>query len=497
MTSSRTASGRWRITALFVFGALLLQAAWVLALPPFRGTDEFDHAYRAAAVAGGQWQAPGEAAKHGRGELVIVPRSFVAAAHPVCASLNYTGHDNCNPVADAGQGRVEVASAAATYNPVFYWVVGSVAAPFSGDGALYAMRLAAALLCAVMIGLAAWVTSHWARSMWPWAGLVVAASPVVVFSTAVAAPNGLEMCAAVALWMSLLGLHDRRAALEHQRALLVSATVGAVVVTTLRSIGPLWVALIVLTAVLPLGLPRIVGLMRRTPLLVAICSALVLVATLASVWWTRSAGTNALEPVHTDVTNRWTATLYQVPLWLLQSIAAFPRRGIPAPAVVYVCAALVFAALVGYGFVMARRRLRATMAATAVVALAVPMIATVLTIEVASPVWQGRYGLPYTFGLVLLAAAALDAARASHRGPWLVLGWLLLVVAQTVSVVHVLQVELRTSPLAGSPDWVTAPTAAVASAMVVGLASWAMAVVVADRTAGRLPEPAASDSLAP
>ena len=44
---------------LFVFGRpLLLQSAWVLALPPFRGTDEFDHAYRAAEVAGGEWKKP-------------------------------------------------------------------------------------------------------------------------------------------------------------------------------------------------------------------------------------------------------------------------------------------------------------------------------------------------------------------------------------------------------------------------------------------------------
>jgi hypothetical protein len=37
----------WRLPALLVLGALVMQAAWILALPPFRGADEFDHAYRA------------------------------------------------------------------------------------------------------------------------------------------------------------------------------------------------------------------------------------------------------------------------------------------------------------------------------------------------------------------------------------------------------------------------------------------------------------------
>jgi hypothetical protein len=204
-----------------------------------------------------------------------------------------------------------------------------------------------------------------------------------------------------------------------------------------------------------------------------------------------------LEPVPTHVTNRWTATLYEVPLWMLQSIAAFPRRGIPAPALVYVCAALVFSALVVYGFVAAGRRFRLLLVATAAVALAVPFAATVLTIEVASPVWQGRYGLPYTFGLALIAAAALDASRASHRGPWLALGWLLLLVSQAVSVVHVLDVERRTSPLAGSPDWVTAPPVLVGVLTTLGFALWAAAVLVSARGNGSRPRPATSDSLAP
>ncbi len=474
-----------------------MQAAWVLALPPFRGTDEFDHAYRAAAVADGQWRSPGDEARHGRGELVTVPRSLVTAAHPVCSSYAYTGHDNCSPAATAPDGRVQVASAAATYEPVFYWVVGSVAKPFSGDGALYAMRVVAGLLCAAFVGLAAWATGRWSRTVWPWVGLVVSASPVVVFSTAVVAPNGLEMCAALALWTSLLGLHDPDVLARDERALLISATVSAVVITTLRSVGPLWVALIVVTALLPLGARRIGALVRRTPLLAGVCSALVLVATLASVWWTRSAGTNALEPFDTDVTNRWTATLGQVPLWLLQSIAAFPRRSDPAPGVVYPCVALVFAALVVFAYVVTDRRWRVTLAVATAVALAVPLVATVLTITVSGPVWQGRYGLPYAVGIALVAAAALERAGTRPRTFWLIVGWLLLLLAQVASVVHVLQVELDNSPLSGSSDWVTAPSVVVGLLTAAGFALWGSTLFVAARAAEPRLGPTRSDSLAP
>lgn len=486
----------WRIPALLVLGTLLMQAAWWLAVPPFRGTDEFDHAYRAAAVAGGQWRPSGEVAAHGRGELVTVPRSLVSAAEPVCSSYPYTGHDNCHPVGDEGpDGKVEVASAASTYNPVFYWLVGSAATPFSGADALYAMRIATAVLCAFLVGLAAWTITRWSRSLWPCAGLVVALSPVAVFSASVVAPDGPEMCAALLLWVSLLGLHSHDAVARHQRALLVCATVGALVLTTLRSIGPLWVALIVLTVLLPLGPRRIVDLVRRTPVLAGSCSALVLVATVASVWWTRSAGTNTLEPFDTDVTNRWTATLGQVPLWLLQSIAAFPRRSNAAPPVVYAAVAAVFVLLLVVGFVAAGRRWRLTLIATVVVALVVPSVLTVLTVTVSGPVWQGRYGLPYTFGLALLAAAALDARRASPRPPWLLTGWLLLLVAQVVSVVNLARVEHRTSPLASSAEWVSAPALVIGLLSAGGFTLWGATLIVANAETRARPD--RSDNLAP
>ncbi len=233
------------------------------------------------------------------------------------------------------------------------------------------------------------------------------------------------------------------------------------------------------------------------PLLTGVCSVLVLAATLASVSWTRSAGTNGIEHFDTDVTNRWTATLGQLPLWVLQSIAAFPRRGDPAPGVVYVCVGLVFTSLVVAGFVAARRGWRLMLVVATVVALAVPLVATVLTITAAGPVWQGRYGLPYAFGLALVAGAALEGGRSPRwRIEPLVIGWCLLLVAQVVSVVHVLRVEHVTSPLAGSPDWVSAPTAVVGLLTVTGFALWGGAVLLAGKGGEPAADTSPSDNLA-
>ena len=252
-----------RVAMLLFLGTLLLQSAWVLTLPPFRGTDEFDHAYRAAEVAGGEWKTERMPAQHGRGDLITVPRALVMAAHPICASYEYTGPDNCSPVRDQGDGKVLVGSGAAAYNPAFYWVVGLAGLPFDGYASLYAMRFATALVCALFVALAGWTTALWARTWWPVAGIVVTMTPVMGFSISILSPNGVEMCAALVLWSALLGLTTHQVSEQHRNTLLGVAGGAATTLTTLRSIGPLWVVLVLGTVILLLGLRQVISLVRR------------------------------------------------------------------------------------------------------------------------------------------------------------------------------------------------------------------------------------------
>eukprot|EP01032_Pedospumella_encystans_P037442 gene37442-42408_t len=118
-----------------------LNTAWVLALPPFRGSDEFDHAFRAAGVASGQWRLE-SMAESGRGMVVRVPQGLVEAASAQCESLPYTGKDNCQPIEEHADGDVDIATAAGAYNPVYYWIVGTAGSWVDDASSLYAMRTA-------------------------------------------------------------------------------------------------------------------------------------------------------------------------------------------------------------------------------------------------------------------------------------------------------------------------------------------------------------------
>jgi hypothetical protein len=101
---------RAKVCGLVVLGTLLLQAAWILVMPPFAGMDEFDHAFRASGVGAGQFRSDLGPAANGRGDLVSVDDDIAAAAQTVCQSYDYVGQDNCTPVFVEGGGRVRMRS---------------------------------------------------------------------------------------------------------------------------------------------------------------------------------------------------------------------------------------------------------------------------------------------------------------------------------------------------------------------------------------------------
>lgn len=477
-----------RVPILLFLGALLVQGAWILALPQFRGIDEFDHAYRAAAVAAGQWKPDYVPADNGRGDLLVVPRSLVAAAQPVCEWYDYTGPDNCRPVQELEDDKVVIASAAARYNPLFYWVIGKPASWFEGAASLIAMRVAAAVLCAVFIGLAGWCLSAWARSRWPYAGLLVAMSPVAVFSTALAAPNGLEICAGLALWASLLGLSRTGVSPSAQHQLIVAGIPAAMVLALLRQLGPLLLATILFATVVLVGRRRLVALVRSHLRVLGLASGLTAAAVVVNVWWIRTSAALAVEEVTPTTRDLGDAIIANAPLWLMQSIAAFPTRSERAPVLVYAIWLLAFTALVVAAIWVGRSKHRQAILLTMGLGVGVPLALTAMTYAEAGAIWQGRYGLPLTVGIPLLAGLALDDRRPEHRlvPPILAAGAAGILLAHVVGAVNVLDRELRLSPLSRNEAWLMPPYWVIAVLMSVGILTWLLAARTLEPT--RSPE---------
>ncbi|HET6151857.1 MAG TPA: DUF2142 domain-containing protein [Marmoricola sp.] len=463
----------WRYVAAVVGAVLLIQVAWIAVMPPFRGVDEFDHAFRAVAVADGQWEAGGWATD-GRGRLVTVPRALVTAAHAQCAALPYTGHDNCYPAKSLPGGKVEVASSAAGYEPVFYWIVGTPARPFSGAGSLYAMRVATALLSTFFIALGVWALTTTRRRSARWVGAVLplALTPVLLYSTTVVAPNGPEMGAALALWCALVAWIHGRPDPRTERGIVVVIAVSGIALAGLRELGPEYLFLIVLVvaAVDPRAFRDV--LVRRWRQLVAPVGAAVAVGLAGLLWRHHQAGIGpALVP---DVKVGMTAS--NVIAWPLQVVAAFPFRDQSAPAVVYVLSVGLFLALVVVALRRAAGWQRIVLALFLVGSFALPFVLTAATYSSRGVIWQGRYGLPIFVGLPVVCALVAGRTGAAPSRWLLGVVAALLGIANVAGPLRVLHDERHRAASTNDGAWHQPSAVLVAFVILAAFAMWGWAI---------------------
>ena len=468
-TSSSPAPRRTFLVVLA--GCLLIQLAWVVSLPAFRGIDEFDHVFKAESVAHGAMAGRGPAA-HGRGQLVLARRSVVEDSSAVCASYEYTGRDNCHPVGNAGGDLVYVASAAASYNPAYYAVVGTLARPFEGYAADIAMRVVTALIAALLIAWSAVITASWARNVWPLVALVVGATPVLLYSSAIASPNGIGYAAAAVVWATALEFVETGT--MRLRAWVVAPSV--LVVSHLT--GLMWLALI-LVSVLPLltreRLRVTITAQRRAWVLAGSTLSVVAAATLT---WVVVNKTNALGPVE----NAFPALtggrmLRGQVLWALQTVAAFPLRNEQAPEAVYALWLIPFVTLVVLASFHVSRQVVASVVLVFGAWLAVPTMLTIVSYASEGLAWQGRYALPLSLGFTALAGLALSRRGGDPPRPVVLVLSLPCAVAHAVSVASVARSEASRGlaptvldPVTGG--WILAGTLALAGGLMFTIWLW-------------------------
>jgi hypothetical protein len=482
-TGSSARLGGARMLAL---GMLALQLTWMFALPPFAGIDEFDHVYRAAAVARGDWFAEPAAATRGTGAWLDVPSDIVKAARPQCEILGYTKASDC---IGTPHGRTtHVASGAGRYHPLFYAFVGTPALLFHGHAALYAMRGATVLLSWMLFYLAVTSVRRWARTPWPMATMAIACTPVLLYSCAIVAPNGVEMMAGMALWATTLGLTRARSRRD-QDALMIGMAISGSMLATTRSLGPLWCLMILATvlAVSPPSCSLVASLVRRRKFWLS-ASAIAVSGVLSTAWIVGMGALNIGQKLEKPMSwgTRLDYLVHEIPLWMLQSIAAFPLRNEQTRTPVYVCFLLLFLGLTVLGWQASRGRLRLSIIGAIVTVNAVPFIMG-LNQDADPGAWQGRYALPYAFGIALMIGAAIDdseSIRMTSRLRVAVLVFFL--VGQVIGPVDV----LRRTTHHHLADWATfphpsVPLLAVTASLGSALLWWGASSDRKERTAWR------------
>lgn len=400
---------RRRRSAVTLFALVLaVTAASALWHPLYSAPDEPTHVIRSVAVARGQFRyrevtpAPGLPSSE-----VRVPRLFADSIYtPQCYIFQPQVPASC---ADLPEGRDEVRGLTyvGRYPPLYYLVVGLPSLVWESNAGVYAMRLVSAAICSLFLAGAMAIALRSRRRLLPVA-VAIATTPTVIHLAGVVNPNGLEVAAALCLWVALVEVGLTRDLTW--RGPLPWAALSGVVVATARPSGPLWLVAAGVAVLVSGLLSPVRPLLRRGTARIAAAS--VALAACSTVAWLASVGGTGFtgSPLEADGPVWW-LSLEKTGRRLQHMVAYYGWLDTPAPAPVYVVWAVLACSAVGLAFLAATRRQAWAVALLVVGVLLVPVPFEVLQAREIGLFWQGRYTLPLAVGLPVLAAAVITGAR--------------------------------------------------------------------------------------
>ncbi|MEZ0107128.1 hypothetical protein ABH920_001119 [Catenulispora sp. EB89] len=224
-----------RRTWLSAFAAFaLLAVAWSLAMPPDGTTDERQHLERAYGAVTGHLLAPqGEdPLVHRPGAAFEVPKSLLPP-NALCVYFpNYHQDESwvaraasCQHPAPATHAKVRVVSWVGRYNPLYYLAVGGPLRFWPDLTGILLSRILAALLASAFVAAAAMVALRTRRPLLL-AALLTVLTPTTIALNSTVNPNGVEISAAVLLWVCMVDLARPGAAMRASAGGAVSGAVG-------------------------------------------------------------------------------------------------------------------------------------------------------------------------------------------------------------------------------------------------------------------------------
>lgn len=408
-------------TALAVAGLLLLTVSWVFANPPGNAPDEPSHYVKAMGSAFGQLvpahtaglpsTTPGERyARSVTGTFTKIPAAYRVDPRWGCERFTHRSA-RCleQPLAAHAKTVKQSGDTTAAYYPPAIPLLLGLAGRLGGNAsaALYLGRLASALLCTVLLGIAITLVARG----WALVGVLAAASPMVVFQASELSASGVELCAAVAHGSTIMALArgDRRG------AVWLCYLVSGVPLAVARQLGPLWIVCdLALLAVL-LGVRRAVALIvgLRGWRLAALLT--VWAAAASTVLW----DVLVVRPLRGSLSQIVVAivpTATSLPDLRHQLVGVFGWLDTPLPEAVYPVVLFFYLALVVVAGAIASRRERLPLFALVLGAFWLAVLIDVSSLLPFDQGMQARYTMPLNSTALILAGAVVEARLAARRG---------------------------------------------------------------------------------
>jgi hypothetical protein len=459
-----------RRTFLLAFAAFfLIGTAWALALPVNGTYDEKQHLVRAYAVWTGQW-LPHARAIDARGIETSAfegPRSLLPE-NADCTTIDKPQYHpaSCLKITD-DRTVTEVPSAAARYNPVYYAIVGLPLRLSPDNTGLLLARLLSAAASAALLA--------WAFAMTPRAlgrlSIMLAFTPMAADLAGALNPNGLEISAAVLLFVALL----------HKQWL--PAGIAALLLCTVRDLGPFFAAAVIgLSLLVTKAPPKSRSFVVPTAIGLAFAAFWAVVASRASDVGHVANPMTTGEILKDIVDDR-------AEFWARQIIGQFNYGETTISIAVIALWYLLIAALVAPALLRGPNRLRVAIAAAFAVSA---LLLVALELYFAPKVGHfahGRYVMPLGVGVVLLAASVERYPEWLRELPLIVTVAALTVPMQVYALARVMTrfqrgIEAGLNPFGGS--W-TPPVGAAVPLLCALVGAGLLGVIVTRSSVRRTP----------
>lgn len=399
----------WRQFTWIVAVLMALSTLWSLATPLGGGADEPVHLIRASALVHGQLTGT---PLHGISPWTSVRTSEALASAerlPYCFEFRPSVPAGCQPALSASNRQSAVHIYVGRYPPLYYLAVGWPSLLVSNPTVLfYVTRAVSGILCCALMGLALAMALR-RRERLLLVGVLVGATPMVLYMTAIINPNSLEVCAALALWTGALVLADRVRSGSVPRGLISMVVAVAVVLVLTRPDTPLWVLLIgVSTFPILAGRPWREFVRRRDARIGA--AAIVAAAVVAVAWIVGEHATQVMKvqvPASAGMGFLIRASASRSAGYFVQALGEFGWFDAASPALTDAIWILALGGLLLIAWTVGRRSERISLALTVTLSVVVPIALSVAVARHNGFIGQGRYFLALYVGMPLVASYAI------------------------------------------------------------------------------------------
>jgi hypothetical protein len=401
----------WSVAFL---GFFLIIAGWSFAAPYDGSPDEIDHVVRAVGVVSGEIAPPPADAKKGTGAFQTVPQGLVRTN---CWAFDPNRSAACAVPPDGNRTPVSAPSGAGRYFPAYYAVIGWPLTWWPGWTGLFLARLAGGVASAAFLAGAVTAIANRPRHRLMLAGLVIGFTPMAASMASAVNPNGLEIAAGIAFFTGLIhlligGTSSTAGRPASVGGLLWLVGLSGVALAVLRASSLLWLAVGMLTFLVPWSRTDLMPLLRRREVW-AWVAAIGVSGVAAFAWIVAQDATDLGNYTGGGVLTASQAWMVEAEKWrqyLDEAVGVTSWLDARMSGIFYVTWELVAGALVVAAVVAGTRTDRWRMLVLAGAGLVGPAALEVRFANETGFITQGRYILPILAGLALLAAFVLGGA---------------------------------------------------------------------------------------